>query len=324
MKIDARKLLRENGFRLFFTVAAVVVSIWAPVASAQTSDSPAAEDTRPITVSTNLITFNVSVTGIDGLAVSGLNKDNFNIFDNKIPQEIHFFSDADVPASISVVFDSSGSMSGGKIEQAKKALAGFIQTSKEQDEFFLIDFGSRANLLLDQTRDGDALLKKFTFVQPNGKTALYDAVALGLERVLQGSHPRKIVLLISDGQDNSSRTSFRQIKNRLQESNVIVYTIGVGGYFTSFQKGLSGKGVLTELAATSGGKSFFPNNSNEMDEALDRIALDIRRLYSIGYYPSDTAIDGKSHRITVKVKPSAESQRLFVYNRKEYVTVANP
>ena len=182
-------------------------------------------------VSTDLITVNVSVTDTNGLAVAGLRKGVFSIFDNKKLQDIQFFSDEDVPLSVSIVFDTSGSMNGEKIEKAKESLARFIRTSKEQDEFFLIDFNSRANLLLDRPRDSDTVLQKLKYVQPKENTALYDAVYLGLERVLQGTHSRKIVLVISDGEDNNSRFSFKDVKNRLKESDVIVYTIGFDGYF---------------------------------------------------------------------------------------------
>lgn len=284
------------------------------------SDSAVTENNEPIVVNTKLITFNVSVNDVNGFAVTGLSKNDFNIFDNKIPQDIHFFSDEDVPVSISVILDTSGSMSGNKIMQAKEALANFIQTSKEQDEFFLIDVGSKANLLLNATRNSEAVLGKFSYVEPKGNTALFDAVNLGVEKVKRGSHAKKIVLIISDGEDNNSRFSFKDLKKQLKESDAIIYAVGIGGTFSYVPKGLNGRDTLKELAAVSGGKAYFPETALELDEVFDRIALDIRHLYSIGYYPNELQSDKKSHQITVKVKAPDNSTRLVVNTRKLYIT----
>lgn len=303
---------------VFLLIVCVVFSAQKITAQEQKAISPSSNSDESIVVKTDLISFNVSVTDVDGFAVSGLSKENFSVFDNKMPQEIHFFSSEDTPVSISIILDTSGSMSGKKIEQAKQALASFMQTSKPEDEFFLIDVGSKATLLLNRTRDGEALLEKFTYVEPKGNTALYDAVNLGIEKVGKGSYARKIVLIISDGEDNNSRVSFRKLRNLLKESNTVVYSIGIESYLSHFGKGPSGLDNLKELAETSGGRAYFPKRPEEMNDVFDRIALDIRHLYSIGYYPSELTGDVKNHRITVKVKPLDESTRLFVNNRKEF------
>lgn len=279
---------------------------------------PSTDSEDSILIKTNLISFNVSVTNPDGFAVTGLSKENFSIFDNKLPQEIHFFSNEDAPASIAVILDTSGSMSGNKIEQAKNALASFIQTSKPEDEFFLIDVGSKANLLLSRTRDSEALLEKYTYVEPKGNTALYDAVGLGIEKVNQGTYAKKIVLIISDGEDNNSRMSFRKLRNLLKESNAVVYSIGIESYLSHFGTGPSGLDNLQELSETSGGKAYFPKRSEELSDFFERISLDMRHLYAIGYYPSELSSDGKKHRITIKVKPADESTRLIIHSKKEY------
>lgn len=281
------------------------------------SDNPTHREEERIAVNTNLIALSVSVTDTAGRAVTGLNKNSFSIYDNNKLQEIHFFSDDDVPASVSIVFDTSGSMSEGKIIQAKEALARFIQTSKEQDEFFLIDFNSRVRLLLDRTRDSDAILKKFKYAQPQGNTAFYDAVYLGVEKAIQGARTRKIVLVISDGEDNESRYTFKELQRRLRETEVTVYAVGFGRSFT--RKGvLSGRETLEDLASTTGGKAFFPKGPIEMDEAFERIALEMRHLYSIGYYPSNFIADGKKHRLKIKLNLPAGSPRLSVRSREVY------
>ncbi|MBX7175113.1 MAG: VWA domain-containing protein [Pyrinomonadaceae bacterium] len=288
------------------------------ISGQEQNNSPLPINEQPIVINTNLITFNVSVTNPNGLAVSGLSKENFTVLENKIPQEINFFSNEDAPASISIVLDTSGSMSGKKIDLAKQALADFIQTSKEQDEFFLIDVGSKASLLLDRTRDSEAILQKFNFVEPKGNTALFDAIELGIERVTKGTHYKKIVLIISDGEDNNSRLSFRKLKNLLKESNATIYAVGIDSNLNSQTKGLSGRAALSELATVSGGKSYFPDNSEQLADVFDKISLEIRHLYSIGYYPADFAADGKVRHVSVKVKTSDESTRLIVHSKKEY------
>ena len=152
-----------------------------------------------VITNTDLITFTVTVTDTYGRYVSGLGKSAFTVLDEKKPQDITFFSDDDAPVSVGVLFDVSGSMSGDKIKRSRDALAKFIQTSHNMDEYFLIAFNSRAQLLLDRTRDGNAVLDKLTFVQTKNNTALYDACYLGVEKVQRGTHPKRALLLISDG-----------------------------------------------------------------------------------------------------------------------------
>ncbi|HRH40842.1 MAG TPA: VWA domain-containing protein [Pyrinomonadaceae bacterium] len=318
-----------NFFRQRIILSAVLfLSALAPaflpqnVIAQRKSNANQIQHDEEINVNTDLITLNVSVTDKTGRAVTGLDKNNFDIYDNKELQEIHFFSDADVPASVSIVFDTSGSMSEGKLIQAKEALARFVRTSKAEDEFFLVDFNTRAQLLLNRTRDSDAVLKKLSYVEPKGNTAFYDAVYLGVEKVLQGSRTRKIVLVISDGEDNESRYSFKELQQRLKETDVIIYAIGFGGYYP-LKGGLNGRGTLEELARATGGRAFFPNGAVEMDEAFEKIALEMRHLYSIGYYPSNFIADGKMHRLKIKLSLPAGSPRLVVRSREVYYEGVN-
>jgi Ca-activated chloride channel family protein len=156
------------------------------------------DDKTPVITNTDLITFNVTVTDIYGRFVSGLSKTVFTIFDEKDQQEFSFFSDEDAPLAIGIVFDITGSMSGEKVQRAKEALSHFFDTSLDTDEYFLITLQSgRAFLTLDRTRDSKAVLEKLTFVQTKGNTAFYDAVYLAAERVQRGTHPKRVVLVIS-------------------------------------------------------------------------------------------------------------------------------
>jgi Ca-activated chloride channel homolog len=283
------------------------------------------DDKTPVITNTDLITFNVTVTDIYGRFVSGLSKNAFSIFDDKQQQEITFFSDEDTPVSVGVLFDVSGSMSGDKVRRARDALAHFVQTSHDRDEYFLIGFNSRAQLLVDRTRDGQAVLDKLTFVQTKNNTALYDACYLGVERVQRGTHPKRALLLISDGQDNNSRYTFNELRRVLKESDVVLYAIGIlGGSDVGSSLGMEGQGILDELAGVSGGKAFYPRSAPEMDDIFEQIALELRHQYSIGYRPPNFTNDGKWHKIKVKVAPPRGLPRLFWRTKEGYYAIANP
>jgi Ca-activated chloride channel homolog len=283
---------------------------------------PPADD-RQI-VNTDLINLTVTVTDTYGRFVTGLGQKAFIVLDDKVEQEITFFSDEDAPASLGVIFDVSGSMSGDKIKKAREALERFIDTSHQGDEYFLIGFNSRAQLLLNKTRDSDALLDKLTFIQTKGQTALYDACYLGVEKVTRGTHQKKAVLLISDGQDNSSRYTLSELKRMLKETDVIIYAVGIVGDGDDGTLGMGGRAILEELAAVSGGKAFFPSTGPEMNDTFERIALELRTQYSIGYRPSNFANDGRWHKLKVKVQPPRGMSRLFVRAKEGYYAVTIP
>ena len=284
--------------------------------------SPIEIEKGVVITNTDLITFTVTVTDTYGRYVSGLGKNAFTVLDEKKPQEITFFSDDDAPVSVGVIFDVSGSMSGDKIKRARDALSKFIQTSHNSDEYFLIAFNSRAQLLLDKTRDGNAVLDKLTFVQTRNNTALYDACYLGVEKVQRGAHPKRALLLISDGQDNNSRYTFNELRRLLKESDVTLYGVGIlSGSDAGSQMGMDGQGILDELASVSGGKAFFPRSNAEMDDIFEQIALELRHQYSIGYKPVNFSNDGRWHKIKVKVTPPRGLPRLFVRSKEGYYAI---
>lgn len=269
----------------------------------------------PLVINTDLVTVIVSVTDREGRHVSGLDERAFTVFDDKSPQQIKFFSDADTPISLAVIFDTSNSMSGDKIMRARDALEQFVETSHREDEYFVISFSDRAKLLLDKTRDSDAMLAKFTSVRPHGETALYDATYLGVEKVARGSRLKRAILLITDGNDTCSRYTFKELRKSLQESDVIVYAIGILAF--SRTQARRGRTTLKELASVTGGKAFFPDNRSEMVEAFERIAVELRSQYSIGYRPTDLTQDRKWHRIKIDIMDS-ERSRLVVRTRKGF------
>jgi Ca-activated chloride channel family protein len=223
-----------------------------------------------------------------------------------------------------ILFDVSGSMGKEKLNRAREALRHFIDTSHDSDEYFLIGFNSRAQLLMDRTRDSDAMLSKLTFVNATGNTALYDACYLGLERVTRGAHQKRALLIISDGQDNASRYSFSELRRQLKETDVLIYGVGIveRGAVSSLDMG--GQALLEELAAVSGGRAFFPETAAEMNEIFERIAIELRHQYSIGYKPKNFSNDGKWHRVKVKVTPPRGLPKLTVRAKEGYYATTNP
>jgi Ca-activated chloride channel family protein len=160
------------------------------------------------------------------------------------------------------------------------------------------------------------------FVQTRSQTALYDACYLGVEKVQRGSHPKRALLLISDGQDNNSRYTFSELRRLLKESDVTLYGVGIlSGSDAGSSMGMDGQGILDELASVSGGKAFFPRSAAEMDDIFEQIALELRHQYSIGYKPTNFNNDGRWHKIKVKVTPPRGLPKLFVRSKEGYYAI---
>jgi Ca-activated chloride channel homolog len=238
--------------------------------------------------------------------VPGLSRADFEIYENKVRQQIEYFSHADTPASIGIIFDASGSMV-GKLAQARAALQAFIQTSHPEDDFFVIGFNRQPRLLLEFT-DAATLVRRLDLLEAGGETALYDAAYLGAEKVRQGRHAKRTLLIISDGEDNYSRYQFGQLRQLLKEANVQVYCIGVG-ITDEARQASAGRMILDEMAKLTGGKAFFVRSAAELEEATSRIALELRQQYSLGYTPTNAERDGKWRDIKVRVnRQSAAAQ----------------
>ena len=303
------------AFALLLFSSGVFAQDPTPTVTPEPEDRPG----KTVTIRTDLVTLTLTVTDLYGRYVSGLTKKAFTVLDNNQEQDITFFSDSDAPVSLGILFDVSGSMSGEKINKARKALERFVATSHPSDEYFLIAFNNRAQLLMDRTRDGDAVLRKLTLVEPKRNTALYDAVYLGVDRVSRGAHQKRALLIISDGQDNASRYNFSEVRRIMKESDIVTYAVGImDGHDIGNPLGMQGQAFLDELTSVSGGKSFYPTTDVELDEIFERIALELRHQYSVGYTPKDFQPDGKWRKVKVKVKPPRGLPRLTVRSREGY------
>lgn len=267
------------------------------------------------------MTLTVTVTDPYNRLVTGLDPQHFEIFEDKVKQSIEFFNDDDVPVSLGIVFDVSGSMK-GKLDRARDSLRAFVETSHQEDDFFLVGFNQRADLIAEFS-DGDTLVNKLTLVDPKGQTALYDAAYLGIEKVKQGRHTKRALLLISDGQDNSSRYTYGELRKLLREAGVQIYCIGIVefGGAAGGTLDLQGQAILEEIAQVTGGKAFFPRSAAELEDATTRIALELRHQYSLGYTPTNVKRDGQWHKIKVQVKPPRGLPNLKVQHKEGYYAV---
>jgi Ca-activated chloride channel homolog len=280
------------------------------------------DDNKPLRLDTDLVSLTVTVTDPYNRLVTGLEQKHFEVFEDKVKQKIESFKDDDVPVSIGIAFDISGSMK-GKIDRAREALKAFVDTSHDDDDFFLIGFNQRTNLI-SEFSDGTTLLNKLTLVDAKGQTALYDASYLGIEKVKQGRHQKRAILLISDGQDNSSRYTYTELRKLLKEAGVQIYCIGIvemgGGAGSSLD--MQGQGILEEIAQSTGGKAFFPRSAAELEDATTRIALELRHQYSLSYMPTNEKRDGQWHKIKIKVTAPRGLPPLNVRHKEGYYAVA--
>ena len=285
------------------------------------SNNPQNEkDSMPvIKTSTKLVTFSVTVTDPYGRYVTGLAKEHFEIYDDKVPQKIEFFNDEDAPMSVGIIFDISGSMK-GRLVRSFEALNRFCDASHQLDEYFLVTFNNNAKLLHDFTTDSRNVMGSLSLVEPKGQTALYDATYIGVEKVRTGRYSRKALLLISDGQDNNSRYSLKELRQLLKEADVQLYSIGITNVFSGRELDVEGQVILEELTRLTGGRAFFPNNEAELTEVITRIGLELRHQYSIGYEPTGTKADKRWHKLQVKVKAPKGMPSLSIRAREGYFT----
>jgi Ca-activated chloride channel family protein len=201
------------------------------------------------------------------------------------------------------------------------ALKRFLETSHRDDDFFLVAFNDKPVLVQDFTKSADRIVDGLRSVAPRGSTALYDAVYVGVEKVQQGRHPRKAILIISDGEDNKSRYNGEELRARVTEADVQIYAVSLTDALSNDSLSSKyGRSVLEKITSMTGGRAFFPNAYNEelLIEICARIALELRRQYSLAFYPSNTGLDGRWHKIRMKLKPPKGLGRLSLTYREGY------
>ena len=280
--------------------------------------APQVKKGRPLRTETDLTLVGVSVTDPLGRLVTGLERENFSVFEDGVEQEVVDFSSQDVPVSIGVIFDMSASMS-DKIDKSRQAAVQFFRTANPQDEFFLVNFNDRAQLVSQFTSSVDDLQNRLLYTSAHGMTALYDGVYLGLSQMRGAHNARKALLIISDGGDNHSRYSENEIRRFVREADVQIYAIGLfepdGGPTPEERNGPS---LLADLTEMTGGREFTVGNLNELPDIASKISMELRNQYVLGYRSSNGAHDGKWRKVKVKLRPPKGLPPLTAYAKSGY------
>lgn len=265
----------------------------------------------------------VPVSVVDGMQrlVTGLDQDNFQVFEGKKSLPIRHFSSEDTPVSIGILVDMSGSMK-SKLDRVQEAVSQFCQSSNAADEFFMITFSDEPHLATDFTTVPEDLQKDLLFAQAKGQTSLLDAIYMGIGKMQQAKYPKKALLIVSDGGDNHSRYGEREVKAAVKESDVMIYAIGTFDRYVPTSEELMGPALLASVAETTGGRAFVLQDPREMPKVAHRIGVELRTQYVLGYRPEKAPHDGKWHKINVRLRLPKHLSFLRVRAKAGYYATA--
>ncbi len=301
--------VRIVEFALALALPVGPVALWC-----QTSPSLAIPS---ISVEVNLVVLPATVRDREGGFVSGLDKEDFQVFENGRAQAIRLFHGEDVPVSVGLLVDNSASM-GAKRNDVAAAAVAFAGSSNPLDEMFVIDFNEKVTLGLPSTElfsaSSSELEAALKGVPARGRTAVYDAIEAGLAHLKKASRDKKVLILISDGGDNSSRHTLKEVLQDSARSNVMIYAIGLLDEHDADQN----PAFLKRIARITGGEAFFPSESHDAVKICGRIAADIRHQYTIGYSPDNARLDNSYRSIKITARASNHG-RLFVRTRAGYI-----
>lgn len=272
---------------------------------------------KPFQVPVDLVLVNVTVTDDWNRIVTGLDKENFTVYEGNKPMEVRHFSNEDAPISLGVIFDMSGSMS-DKIAKAREAVIEFFKTANPQDEFFMITFNNRPELRADFTKSIEDVQGKLVYTVPEGSTALLDAIYMGINKMKDAHNAKKALLIISDGGDNHSRYTESEIKSMVKEADVQIYAIGIFDQAPVQPEEIAGPQLLTEVTEVTGGRMFTVSNPSELSDIATKIGIELRNQYVLGYRPTNRNKDGHWRKIKVKLLPPKGLPHLNVYAKTGY------
>jgi Ca-activated chloride channel family protein len=290
----------------------------APNASQQTQ-----EGAYKIRSQVNLVVLHVSVLNDRSVFVPGLKEESFRVFEDKIEQKLSVFKQEDVPVSFGLVIDNSGSMR-DKRPQVNAAALTFIKTSNRQDEGFVVNFNDDYYLDTehDFTSNLDEMKTALERIDARGSTALYDAVIGSLDHLKKGTRDKKVLLVVTDGEDNASRHNLEYAVEQAQRNDAVIYTVGLFGdddMKHNRRAMKKARNALSELANATGGLAFFPENAADTEAICTQVAHDIRNQYTLAYYPTNTARDGTFRTVHVEIlSPPRGTGKLSVRTRSGY------
>ena len=270
-----------------------------------------------IRLNVDMVLVPVTVTDPMNRLVTGLEQEDFQIFENNGRQKIATFASEDAPVSIGIIFDLSGSMT-SKLIRARESILQFIKTANPQDEFFVIGFNDRPELIEDFTSSVEDIQARLATVRSGHRTALLDAIYFGLTKMKDARHERKALLVVSDGGDNRSRYTEGELRAQVREADVEIYSIGVFDPYAATPEERTGPQLLNDLSEETGGRLFRVDDIAEMGDIAEKISTELRNQYVIGFRPKDLTRDGKWRKVKVKVNPPAGLPPLTVHARTGY------
>ncbi len=297
-----------------------------PAASRPGDDTPGVPITRGKVIRTNvdLALVNVNVSDPFDRMIVGLEQDNFRVYEDGVEQEVLTFSSEDVPVSLGIILDLSGSMR-NKIGKVRAAIMEFLKAANKQDDFFLIGFSAQPELMSSFTDNPESIQSLVSLATPGGSTALLDAVQLGVSYVRSSKHKKRALLIFSDGGDNHSRYSQREIKQLVREADVQQYAIGFYdplGYPYKTLEEIHGPSLLEEITEMTGGQVYPGANLENLPATAAKIGAELRSQYVLGYTPSNHDYDGRWRKIKVKLRPPLGAPPLLVHARIGYYAKA--
>jgi Ca-activated chloride channel homolog len=270
-----------------------------------------------IRMNVDLVLIPVTVTDPMNRLVTGLEKEDFQIYENNVQQQITSFASEDAPVSIGIIFDLSGSMT-SKLIRARESILQFIKTANPQDEFFVIGFNDRPELIEDFTSSVEDIEARLATVRSGHRTALLDAIYYGLAKMKEARHERKALLIVSDGGDNRSRYTEGELRAQVREADVELYSIGIFDPYAPTPEERTGPQLLNDLSEETGGRLFRVDDLSEMGDIAEKISTELRNQYVIGYRPKDLSRDGKWRKVKVKLNPPQGLPPLTVHARTGY------
>jgi Ca-activated chloride channel family protein len=318
--LQQRRVSRVSAFVACILISASAFSQTKGPITPPTETAPQFKPGQGIKVDVNMTLVNLTVTDPLDRMVTGLEKEHFRVFEDGVEQEVLSLSSEDVPVSIGLVFDMSGSMS-DKVEKAREAAVQFMRTANPLDQFFLVSFNDRAELTSGFTTSVNEVQNRMMFTASRGRTALLDAIYLGLSQMRSAEHGKRALLIISDGGDNHSRYNEGDIKKYLKEADCQLYAIGIFDPIdvrSRTPEELEGPSLLSEMTEMTGGRVFPVGNLGELPDIAAKIGMELRNQYILGYKSANPQQNGAWRKIKVKLRPPKGLPPLRIYGKTGY------
>lgn len=303
--------------------ASLIVTIGGAICQTQSSASPQMPTLRS---RTDLVALSVTATDAGGRAAAGLRQENFVVYENGVEQTIAFFNSDESPVSWGLVLDRSGSMA-MMMDEVYQAALHTIEEGTADDETFIVTFSEKPELVRDFESDRHRLGNALLGLRPGGATALWDATAYALEHVLKGRHQKKVLVVVTDGDDNRSELAFRDLVDLAEHYEVLIYTVGMvesTGFLDRFTSRGGWRRDLEKLSSVTGARAHFPRNLDECGKTMKEIAREVGHQYAIGYYPRDLTRDGRWRSLKVVIKTAAGQSAVTALTRLGYYAPRGP